>query len=172
MSELDLSALYRLSYGLYVVSSHIGEKLNAQIANTVFQVCADPPMLCASINKENLTHEYIKESGVWAASIMDDNTPFKFIGLLGFKCGRDLDKLSQIEHKIGVTGSPVIIENCLAALEVRVKEEMDAVTHTIFMGELVGAEVLKEGNPLTYKYYHEVIKGKTPEKAATYQKDS
>jgi ferric-chelate reductase [NAD(P)H] len=127
-------------------------------------------MLCTSINKENLTHDYIKESGVWAASVLDEKTPFKFIGLLGFKCGRDLDKLSQIEHKIGITGSPLIIENCLAALEVEVKKEMDAATHTIFMGELVNAEVMREGNPLTYKYYHEVIKGKTPEKAATYQK--
>lgn len=170
MNEIDMSALHRISYGLYVISSHIDDKLNAQIANTVFQVCADPPMLCTSINKDNLTHEYIKESGVWAASVLDENTPFKFIGLLGFRGGRDLDKMSQIEHKIGVTGAPLIIENCLAALEVEVKEEMDAVTHTIFLGELIAAEVMREGNPLTYKYYHEVIKGKTPEKAATYQK--
>jgi ferric-chelate reductase [NAD(P)H] len=172
MEKMDLKALYQLSYGVYVVTSHLKGKLNGQIANTVFQVCAEPPRLCASINKENLTHDCIVDSGVWAVSILDETTPFKFIGRFGFNCGRDLDKLSEVEHKIGVTGSPLVIENSLAVMEVSVKDSMDAGTHTLFIGDIVSAEVLKAGNPLTYKYYHEVIKGKTPEKAATFQKGS
>lgn len=165
---LDRRALYILSYGMYVVTSHIDEKLNGQIANTVFQVCAEPPRIAVSINKTNLTHEYISKSGVFGVSVLDQPTPMTFIGLFGFKSGRDVDKLSQVKYKNGVTGSPLVTDNALALLEGKVIDSADAGTHTIFIADLVNAEVLREGIPLTYSFYHENKKGKAPKSAPTY----
>jgi len=169
MSEsLDRRALYVISYGLYVVTSHLGEKLNGQIANTVFQVSSEPPRIAVSINKSNLTHEYISKSGVLAVSMLEQSTPMTFIGLFGFKSGRDVDKLSQVKYKMGVTGCPLVTENALAVMEGKVIGNADAGTHTIFVVELVAAEFLREGTPLTYAYYHEAKKGKAPKSAPTY----
>ena len=166
--EGDIQVLWQLSYGVYVVSSIRDGAYNGQIANTIFQVSADPPRIVASINRENFTHEFITESGLFAVSILDQETPFKFIGLFGFKCGRDVDKYAKSEYIIGRTGCPVITENALSYIEVRVVNSVEIGTHTLFIGEPQYAEILKNGTPMTYKYYHEVIKGKTPEKAATY----
>ena len=164
------SALSRISYGMYVVTSRAGEKLNGCIANTVMQVCSEPPRVAACISRKNLTHEYIQKSGVFAASVLKRTTPMKFIGLFGFRSGRDVDKLSQVPHEAGVTGCPLVRENATALLEVEVEvaKTMDAGTHTLFMGKVVNAQVLGDEEPLTYAYYREKLKGKTPENAPTY----
>ncbi|KPJ60922.1 MAG: High molecular weight rubredoxin [Latescibacteria bacterium DG_63] len=168
-SELDRKALRDVTYGMYVVTSRLDGKLNGQIANTVFQVCSEPPRIAVSINKNNLTHEYISKSGVFAVSILSESTPMPFIGLFGFKTGRDVDKLSQVSHKEGVTGCPCVIDNALSLLEAKVGGSTDAGTHTIFVGDLVGAEVLQQGVPLTYAFYHEKKRGKSPKNAPTYE---
>jgi len=166
--EMNLKALYKLGYGLYVVSSIKGKRLNGQIANTVFQITSEPPTIAVSINKNNLTHEFIKESKVLAVSVLSQDTPLSFIGHFGFKSGRDIDKLSGINYKIGETGAPVVTDNTLAYLEARVDKEVDVGMHTIFIGKLVGAEVIKEGEPMTYAYYHQVKRGTTPKTAPSY----
>jgi flavin reductase (DIM6/NTAB) family NADH-FMN oxidoreductase RutF len=165
---VDLKALYKLGYGLYIVTSLKENKLNGQTANTVFQITSEPPTIAVSINKNNLTHEFIKQSKVLAASILAQDTPLSFIGHFGFKSGRDLDKLSGINYKIGKTGAPLVTDNTLAYLEARVIKEVDVGTHTIFIGELVGAEVIKEGEPMTYAYYRQVKRGTTPKTAPVY----
>ncbi len=165
---MNLKALYKLGYGLYVVCSRKGDRLNGQIANTVFQVTSEPPTIAVSINKNNLTHEFIKESKVLAASVLSQDTPLSFIGHFGFKSGRDIDKLEGINYKIGETQAPVVTDNTLAYLEARIVQEVDAGTHTIFIGQLVGADVLKEGEPMTYAYYHQVKRGTTPKTAPVY----
>jgi len=165
---MNLQALYKLGYGLYVVCSRKGDKLNGQIANTVFQITSEPPTVAVSINKTNLTHEFIKESRVFVASVLSQDTPLAFIGHFGFKSGRDMDKLKGINYKTGETQAPVITDNALAYLEARVIQEVDVGTHTIFIGELVGADVLKEGEPMTYAYYHQVKRGTTPKTAPSY----
>ena len=76
---MNLKALHRLGYGLYIVSSKKGDRRNGQIANTVFQITAEPPTIAVSINNENLTHEFIKESKVLAVSILAHDTPLSFI---------------------------------------------------------------------------------------------
>jgi ferric-chelate reductase [NAD(P)H] len=168
-TQLNLKALFHLSYGLYVVTSHLDGKPNGQIANTFFQVTAEPPRLAVCINKENMTHECIQKSGVFAVSILEQDTPFPFIGNFGFKSGKDANKFENVSYITGVTGVPIVTEHALSYMEVKVIGTMDAGTHTLFVGDLVDCRVLKEGTPLTYKYYHEVIKGKTPKKATTYQ---
>ncbi len=165
---MNLKALYKLGYGLYVVCSRKGDRLNGQIANTVFQVTSEPPTIAVSINKNNLTHEFIKESKVLAASVLSQDTPLSFIGHFGFKSGRDIDKLEGINYKIGETQAPVVTDNTLAYLEARIVQEIDAGTHTIFIGELAGADVIKEGDPMTYAYYHQVKRGTTPKTAPVY----
>ncbi len=165
---MNLKALYKLGYGLYVVSSKKGDKLNGQIANTVFQITSEPPTIAVSINKNNLTHEFIKESKVLAVSVLSQDAPLSFIGHFGFKSGRDIDKLEGISYKIGETHAPVITDNALAYLEAKVTQELDVGTHTIFVGELVGADVIKESEPMTYAYYHQVKRGTTPKTAPSY----
>jgi flavin reductase (DIM6/NTAB) family NADH-FMN oxidoreductase RutF/rubredoxin len=165
---MDLKALHKLSYGLYVVSSSKGDRYNAQIANTVFQVCAEPPVIAVAINRQNLTHEFIKHSEVFTASILAQDTPLSFIGHFGFKSGREMDKFEGINYRISEVKAPVVTDNALAYLEARVTQDLDVGTHTIFVGELVGADVLKEGEPMTYAYYHQVKRGSTPKTAPSY----
>jgi len=168
---MNIKALHKLSYGLYIVGSRKGDRLNGQSANAVFQVTSEPPTIAVSINKNNLTHEFIKESRVFSASVLSRETPLPFIGHFGFQSGRDVDKLEGINYKIGDTQAPVITDNAIAYLEVKVVQEIDVGTHTTFIGELVGADVITEGEPMTYAYYHQVKRGITPEAAPVYIKE-
>jgi flavin reductase (DIM6/NTAB) family NADH-FMN oxidoreductase RutF/rubredoxin len=165
---MNTKALYKISYGVYVVCSVKGGKINGQIANTVIQVASEPPTIAVSINKENLTHEYIKESGVFTASILCQDTPLSFIGNFGFKSGRDTNKFEGINYRTGTTGAPVVTDYATAYMEVRVTKELDVGTHTMFIGELVDADVLTEDTCMTYEYYHQVKKGTTPKSAPSY----
>jgi flavin reductase (DIM6/NTAB) family NADH-FMN oxidoreductase RutF/rubredoxin len=165
---MNTKALYKISYGVYVVCSVKGGKINGQIANTVIQVASEPPTIAVSINKENLTHEYIKESGVFTASILCQDTPLSFIGNFGFKSGRDTNKFEGINYRTGTTDAPVVTDYATAYMEVRVTKELDVGTHTMFIGELVDADVLTEDTCMTYEYYHQVKKGTTPKSAPSY----
>ena len=169
---MDSKAFHKISYGLYLVCSKKGDKFNGQIANTVIQVTSDPPKIAVAINKENLTNEFIRESKVLTISILSKEAPMKFIGHFGFKSGRELDKFEGMNYKVGVTGAPIIIENSIAYLEAKVVGSLDVGTHTVFIGEVVGAEVIDEyEEPMTYAYYHEVKRGKSPKNAPTYIKE-
>lgn len=169
---MDLKALYSISYGLFVIASKDGDRLNGQIANTVFQISSDPPTIAISINKQNLTHEFIMKSGLFTVSILDEETPLSLIGHFGFKSGREVDKFSEIKYQLTPQGLPYLVDNTLAYIEANVIKDVDAGTHTIFIGEITGAEVLKQGNPMTYAYYHLVKRGSTPPAAPTYIKDN
>lgn len=142
--------------------------MNGQIVNTVFQVTATPPRIAVSVNKKNLTHEYIMNSGIFSISILDETTPLEFIGLFGFKSGRDVDKLCDVEVIKGVEDCPIVTANSLGIIEVNVTNRVDVGTHTLFIGDIVSAKKLREGTPLTYAYYHQVKRGMTPKTAATY----
>jgi flavin reductase (DIM6/NTAB) family NADH-FMN oxidoreductase RutF/rubredoxin len=165
---MNLKILYKIGYGMYIVSSKEDEKFNGQIANTVFQVTSEPPAIAVSINKQNLTHKFIEKSKVFVVSILSRETPMEFIGRFGFKSGRDIDKFKSINHKAGITGAPAVLENTVGYLEAEVVNSKDAGTHTVFIGKIVSAETIKEGEPMTYAYYHEVKKGTAPKAAPTY----
>lgn len=168
---MDTKALHMISYGMYIISSRKGDRINGQTANTVIQVSSDPPVISVCINKGNLTHEYIEESEVFTVSVLSQDTPLKIIGGFGFKSGRDADKFEGVDYKLGETGAPVVLANTLAYLEARVIDSIDVGTHTIFIGEIAAAEVLAEGEPMTYAYYHLVKRGATPKSAPSYHKD-
>jgi rubredoxin/flavin reductase (DIM6/NTAB) family NADH-FMN oxidoreductase RutF len=136
--------------------------------NTVIQITSTPPRVAVTINKENLTHDFIRACGCFSVSILEESTPMPLIGLFGFKSGRDVDKFLGLDFERGITGCPVLREHSLSFIEAKVFNSVDVGTHTMFFADLVRAETLKEGTPLTYVHYHRVLKGKAPKKAPTY----
>ena len=114
---MNYKTLHKISYGFYVVSSKKDDKFNGQIANALFQVTSEPPTLAISINKQNLTHEYIDKSKIFTVSILSEKTPMRFIGTFGFKSGQDIDKFKKIKYKIGKTKAPIVLDNALAYIQ-------------------------------------------------------
>ena len=165
---MDRTVLQQLSYGVYIVSSRKEDRYNGQIANTVFQVCAEPPVVAACINRQNLTYEYIEDSQAYSVSILEQETPMQFIGRFGYQSGRDIDKFNGVDHTTGVMDIPVVTEHALGYLVAEVVDSMELETHTLFAGRLVDAAMLHEVTPMTYAYYHHVKGGKSPETAPTY----
>lgn len=166
---MNIRVLHKISYGIYIVSSKKDERINGQIVNTVFQITAEPPQIGISINKENLTHEYIESSKVFSIAILSRNTPPKFIGQFGFRSGRDFDKFKDVKYKTGLTGAPLITEHTIGYIECEVVNKIDCGTHTLFIGKIVNAEIIDDtAEPLTYDYYHKELKLKVPRTATTY----
>ena len=166
---MDISAFFKVTYGLYLVCSKEGNNFNGHISNTVFQVTADPPQFVVATHKNNLTTAYIRKSRLFSVSVLKQDIDLEFIGPWGFKSGRNTDKFKDISFRIGITGAPVIIEKTIAFIECEVIQEIDTGTHILFVGKAVNAEVVDDkAIPLTYSYYREVIKGISPENSPTY----
>ena len=165
---MDNKALLKLSYGMYVVTSGTEAKCNGQIANTVFQVTSQPPTIAVAINKRNFTHEHIKNSNIFSVSVLSKNTPLRLIGDFGFRCGRDVDKFEGLKFKTGRTGTRIVLDHAIAYLEAEVIKEVDLGSHTIFIGNVVDAQILNDEEPMTYAYYQDVKRGTTPKTAPTY----
>lgn len=167
---MDPNVLHNLSYGMYIVSSNKADALNAQIANTVFQITSEPVTIAISINKNNLTHEFITASNRFGISVLNEETPLTFIGKFGFKTGRKEDKFKDVNFKKLDSGCPVVLDYSICYLEAKVTGCFDCGTHTIFLGIMASSEMLKAGKPMTYEYYHLVKKGTTPRSAPTFIK--
>ena len=167
--KIDRSVFRDLSYGLYIIATRHEDKANAQIVNTVIQVTSQPPRVAVIVHKDNYTHELIQKSKLFSASVMAETAPITLIGPLGYKSGRDLDKMAKIEYEDGITGCPMVTEHALSVLEAEVIEEVDLGSHTIFIGNVVSSKVVGKGTPLTYHYYHTVMRGKSPPKAPTFE---
>ena len=167
---MDLRTLWNLQYGMYIVSSKISSsQFNGQIANTVFQVTAEPPTIGVSINKQNYTHEFIEESGVFTVSILTELAPMPFMGTFGFKSGRDIDKFKDVKYKIGKTGAPIVTDYSNGFIECEVFESVDCGTHTLFIGNVIDTQLIEnEGKPMSYAFYHTVKNGKIPKTATHY----
>ncbi|MDD5711753.1 MAG: flavin reductase family protein, partial [Smithellaceae bacterium] len=114
---MNSKALHKLSYGLHVVGAAGTSKINGQIANAVMQITSDPQTVAISINKENLTHGLIKESGKFALSVISESAPMTLIGLFGFKSGRNVDKFGSCHYRLGITGAPILLDHTAAYLE-------------------------------------------------------
>jgi len=167
---MNRKALHKISYGLYVICSKDNGKINGQIANAVIQVSSEPPIIAISINKKNCTYDFITKSKVFTISILSEKTPMNFIGTFGFKSGRDIDKFEGINYKLGNTNTPIITDYSVATIETKVINRIDVKTHTIFIAEIVDAEILSDEKPMTYEYYHKIKGGFSPETAPTYYK--
>lgn len=166
---IDFSALNKISYGLYILSScNKGGKVNAMIINSLIQVTAEPAQILISVNKESLTCEYIKESGVFAAMPVNTSADMPFIGNFGFRTGRDFDKFQKVSYEKGENGCPVVRKNTSAVYEAVVNKQIEVGSHVLFVGEVKRAENFGDEVCLTYDYYKNTIKGKLPAKGGTH----
>ena len=167
----DLEALFQLSYGMCILCSRKKGKFNGCVVNTVFQLTPEPAMVAVSVNRQNLTHEYITESRVFTVSVLAEETPTLFIGKFGLRSGRDVDKFQKVKYKLGKTGAPIIVDNTCAFVEAEVTESIDIETHTLFIARIVACRTIDGSKtPMTYAYYRDVKHGRTPRTAATYIK--
>jgi len=167
---MDLNILRKISYGMYIITSCDGDRINGQFANTAFQTTSEPPTIAISINKLNYTHEIILKGGVFAVTILEKEAPLKLIGQFGFKSGRDGSKFENIKYDLKATKCPIILEHSIGYMEAKLISTLDVGTHTIFVGEIVGAEMFADVEPMTYAYYHEVKRGTTHKNAPTFIK--
>ena len=166
---MNVEAYFKVTYGLYIVSSASGSKRNGYVSNTVFQVTADPPQFAIACSKNNLTTSLIKQSGNFGITVLEKDTSADIIGTFGYKSGNEIDKFSSVRFKTGETGSPILLENAIAYFECEVVQELDVGSHLLFIGKVVNNELIKpDADPLTYAWYREVRKGKAPKNAPTY----
>jgi rubredoxin/flavin reductase (DIM6/NTAB) family NADH-FMN oxidoreductase RutF len=169
---MDISAFFKVTYGLYLVCSKDGNNYNGHVSNTVFQVTADPPQFVVASHKNNLTTEYIRKSRLFSVTVIQQDVSLEFIGPWGFQSGRSVDKFKGISFKTGLTGVPIVLEKAVAYIECELMNEIDTGTHILFIGRVVDAQILNNNyKPLTYSYYHEVIKGLSPVNSPTYTGD-
>ncbi len=168
MKIINLKALHKITYGLYVVCSKSDGKANGQIANAIFQVTSEPPTIAISINKKNLTHELIKKSKFFTISVLSEETSMTLIGTFGFKCGRDIDKITGVNCKSGIAKIPIVLEHSIAYIEAEVIDSVEVGTHTIFIGKVIDCDIIDNKKPMTYDFYHKVKGGLSPKTAPTY----
>ena len=166
---IQFEALFKISYGLYIVSSGNKLKGNGFISNTFFQVTAEPPRFASCCNKDNYTASLIQQTGAFSVSVIHTETDPEIISRFGYKSGKDIEKLQGMHVKYGETGVPIVLNDCLAFMECKVIQTIDVGTHYMFIAELLHSEILdglKE--PLTYAYYRQIRKGSAPKNAPTY----
>jgi flavin reductase (DIM6/NTAB) family NADH-FMN oxidoreductase RutF/rubredoxin len=166
---IDFEALYKISYGLYIVCSGDKTKGNGFISNTVFQVTAEPARFAACCNKENYTAQFIQKSGIFSVSVLHEDTSPDIFGRFGYKSGKDFNKMEGMQIRYGETGVPIVLNDAIAFLECRVVQTFDVGTHLLFIGELVQSGILNDTlEPITYLYYRQIKKGVAPKNAPTY----
>lgn len=157
---MDNTALFKIGYGLYVLTARDGNKLNGCIVNTFAQITSAEPCICMlAVNKSNYTHNIIKMTGEFNISCLTTDTPFEVFERFGFKSGRDTDKFDGFD-KISVSNNniPYLTEYSNAYISLKVKETVDCGSHTIFIAEVTDAKNLSDSESLTYAYYHKNIK--------------
>ncbi|MDR1398482.1 MAG: flavin reductase [Treponema sp.] len=164
---MNTLALQNLSYGMYVIGTTDGEKLTGCVVNTVVQAASAPALVTVSVNHKNLTNQCLKKHKLFSVSILSEAADSGVIGTFGFHSGRDTDKFATVPHSLTTSGMPVLNTGTCGWLECRVRDSFDLETHTMFIAEVLDAERL-DGVPMTYSYYHRVIKGASPANAPTY----
>jgi flavin reductase (DIM6/NTAB) family NADH-FMN oxidoreductase RutF/rubredoxin len=166
---MNLEAYFKMTYGIYLVSSRLGEQLCGYIANTVFQVTATPPQIAISCHKDNISAKIIGESGLFSVSVLDKETDAGLIGLFGYQTGNEDKKFERVNHIPGVTGVPVILTHSIAYFECEVVDKFDVGTHYLFIGKVVDDKLLEpDKDPLTYDYFRSELKLMAPERAPTF----
>ena len=163
---MNNNAFRNLSYGVYIVSTLDGERPTGCVANSVMQITSSPATVAVSMNHDNYTNSCIKKSGMFAVSVLSEQTAPELIGTFGFQSGKDINKFEGVATatKEGIN----IVTDACAYVVCKVIDTMETATHTVFLGEVVDADVLNEEEPMTYAYYHKVVKGKSPKNAPTY----
>lgn len=157
---MDKKALYNLSYGVFMLSSSTGDKANGCITNTCMQIANSPVRVAISVLNTNYTCDIIKESNIFALSILDNTCTFETIKHFGFQSGRDVDKFADLNMPLDINGVPYLGWQACAVISCKVVSSQDLGSHTLFIGEVVDAKVLSENAPVTYADYQNNIKPK------------
>lgn len=152
--------LYTLSYGVFILGSKSGAKINACITNTCFQAAVGPVRLAISCINQNLTCQMIKESGVFSLSVLDNTCTFDTISHFGYQSGREFDKFADIKHELDAHGCPYVTKQVCAVFECKVVSSEDLGSHTLFVAEVTDSRVISENPPLTYADYQSKVKPK------------
>lgn len=169
---MDNKAFFKLSYGLYVVSSNCDSKDSACIANTFVQVTSDPARVCITLNKNNYTTKLIENSCVYNVGVLLDDVDMDIIKRFGFQSGKDVDKFDGIDYETDCQNVKQITNGIAASFSVKVISMTDVGTHIMFVGDVVDCKVLDESEVLTYANYHSKKNGTTPKNASSYQEDT
>ncbi len=156
----NLSALNNIGYGLYAVTSRLGEKDNAIIVNTVTQVTDTPNKIAVTINKQNYSHEIIMETGTMNVNCLSIDAPFGIFEAFGFKSGRDTDKFENIEAIRSDNGLYFLKKYINSFMSLKVEQYIDLGTHGMFICSITEARVISDRESMTYSYYHKNVKPK------------
>lgn len=166
---MNKKALYDFSYGVYILTTKDGGRDVGCVANSAMQVTSGNPTFAVSVNHDNYTCECIKKSGVFALSVLPESFPAEIIGTFGFKSGRDTYKFSGVDSI--EKGGVAVLSKAKSYIVCTVEESLETETHTVFLGRVREADVFSDDPPMTYDYYHRVIKGKAPKNAPTYRSE-
>lgn len=160
---MDKNIFRDVSYGMYVVTTQ-----NAGcIINTMTQITSENPIISISLNKNNYTNEQIKNENKFAVSIISEKTNPNLISVFGFSSSKENNKFENFEYE-EINNIKVLKENTTGYLICEVVDIIDCETHDIFLGRVIETKKENDNIPMTYKYYHEVVKGKAPKNAPTY----
>jgi len=167
---INYEALFKISYGLYIVSSGNSDQGNGFISNTVFQVTSDPPAFAICCNKNNYTAAFLERTDAFSISVLHNGASPDLFGRFGYRSGKDLDKMQGLNVIYGEsTGVPIVLNDSIAYLECRITKSIDVGTHLMFIGDLLNSVILDNSKePITYAYYRQVRKGVAPKNAPTY----
>jgi len=156
----DLTALYKLGYGLYVVTCNDGKKDNGLIVNTVSQVADNPNKIAVTINKANYSHHVIKQSGIMNVNCLTVEAPFKVFEAFGFKSGRNVDKFADCTPLRSDNGLVILPRYINAVLSLKVEQYVDLESHGMFICTVTEARTISDRESMTYAYYHANVKPK------------
>lgn len=162
---MDKKAMYNLSYGVFMLATKAGNKVNGCITNTCMQVANSPARVAISVLNSNYTCNLIKESGIFTLSLLDQSVTFETIKHFGFQSGRDVDKFADCQFPVDEQGIPYMGWQACAYISCKVVSSQDLGSHTLFIAEVTDARILSENKPLTYADYQSNVKPK-PKKVA------
>ena len=156
---MNKKAMYKLSYGLFVLTAKEAEKDNGCIINTAVQAASEPNQLSVCVNKANYTHDMIQRTGTFTVSVLSQEAQVELFEHFGFQSGRNVNKFEAFENRArGTNGIYYITEGTNAYISVAVKKTEDLGSHTMFIGEITDMEVLSDIPSATYEYYQNHIK--------------
>jgi len=158
---MDKKAMYKLSYGLFVLTARDGDKDNGCIINTAIQAASTPNQMSICVNKANYTHDMVMKTGEFTVSVISQEASFDLFKHFGFQSGRDVNKFADYTAcERGTNGINYVTEGTNAYISVKVDKTEDLGSHTMFIGEITDMEVLSEVPSATYEYYMNNIKPK------------
>ncbi|MBC5743028.1 flavin reductase [Lachnospiraceae bacterium MD308] len=163
---MNKNVFRNLSYGVYVVSTLDGKRNTGCVANSIMQITSSPASVAVSMNHDNYTNSCIQNTGKFAVSILSELSAPSLIGQFGFQSGKDTDKFDGIDFSVR-EGLPVL-NDCCGYLVCKVIDKMETSSHTVFLGEVIDGDTIGGAPAMTYAYYHNVVKGKSPKNAPTY----